>query len=115
MLYTSPSATSWASRIVGAHMTTRWDRISNAKGSLTEQTRRERNGARHRETMSINAEIAGDAGHRKRSKTLSIDKVRINGAIFVNRYITKCEKLRESFGPRLVRPDGTAIYTFQKK
>jgi hypothetical protein len=94
--------------------TSNWFQLANAKCSWTEQKRRENNGTAHRETNAINSEIAGDNDwQREQSKRASIDKARINRGIMQAKMMQVHDSIRAKFGPRLVRKDGTALYTFQ--
>lgn len=87
----------------------------NATGSLREQSRRENDGSKHRETMQINLECAGDnpQPHIKRGK--SVDTKRINAITKSATIRTAHDIARMAFGPRLVKADGTALYQCQCK
>lgn len=96
--------------------TSNWFEMRNRKGSQREQSRRESNGTKHRETAQINAEIAGDAGFKPQPKFgKSVDTQDINRATIRTKLLQVNDAIRMSFGPRLVRPDGTAMYLFQVK
>jgi hypothetical protein len=96
-------------------LSTSWQRLITHKGTMREQSRRESNGRKHNETMEINAEIAGDNPQPRIKRVQSVDKARVNQALKVNREIKMHSDIREAFGPRLVKSDGTATYTFQYK
>jgi hypothetical protein len=95
--------------------TSNWQALSIRTGTLREQSRRESNGTKHRETTSINMEIAGDCGPNPRSNTPSIDIARINAQTKATNKRIMHSDIMMRFGPRLVKSDGTARYTFQCK
>lgn len=96
-------------------LSTSWDRLIQSKTGWKEQSRRENNGSKHRETMSINAEIVGDSADAlpQSKQHLRIDKARITASIKFRREQKMHDTIRAAFGPRLVKSDGTARYTFQ--
>lgn len=96
-------------------LSTNWSSLMNATGSMREQSRREPDGSKHRETASINREIAADCGPNPRSNTPSIDKARIKAIIKDESKRRMHNDIMQRFGPRLVRKDGTALYRFQCK
>ena len=82
------------------------------KCSIREQSRRESNGTKHRETAQINAEIAGDGYvSKQKQQRQHIDKARFNASVLRNRLDHAYNDARIAFGPRLVLPDGTARYS----
>lgn len=95
--------------------TSNWKSLMNATGNMREQSRRESNGTKHRETAQINREIMGDCGPNPRSNTPSIDKARIKLMVKDASKRRMHSDIMQRFGPRLVRKDGTALYTFQCK
>jgi hypothetical protein len=92
-----------------------WSLLSNLNCSWSEQSRRESNGRKHRESMQVNAEIAGDNPQPRIKRGESVDKARYNQLQFERKMRLVHDDIRMRFGPRLVRHDGTAIYTFQCK
>ena len=94
-------------------MVTNWSTLINSTGSMREQSRREPNGRKHRETMQINCEVSADnpQSHIKRGK--SVDTKRINDATKQTRVRIAHDIIRNQFGPRLVKPDGSALYCCQ--
>lgn len=96
-------------------LSTSWHSLTNATGSLREQSRREPDGRKHRETAAINSEIAGDNPKPRIKHGRSVDSKRINAERFRVKMVRIHDSIREQFGPRLVRSDGSALYTFQVK
>lgn len=95
-------------------MTTDWSSLMNATGSLREQSRRESNGTRHRETMAINIECAQD-NPRVYGRTPSVNRQAINESVKQQNKRIMHSDIMMRFGPRLVRKDGSALYQFQCK
>ena len=96
-------------------MVTNWSSIMNATGSLREQSRRENNGTRHRETMSINIECNQDNPKVYAKRGPSVNTDRVNAIVHAANMRQVHDSIRERFGPRLVKKNGTALYTFQCK
>lgn len=96
-------------------MSTDWSSLMIATGSIREQARRENNGTRHRETTQINAEIAADCPRQYAKRGPSVDTKRANAIINARNERQIHDDIRHRFGPRLVRPDGTALYQCQIK
>ena len=96
-------------------MSTDWSSIMNATGSVREQSRRENNGSRHRETMAINIECNQDNPKPRIKRGPSVNTDRANEIIKANNARMMHQNIMQSFGPRLVKHDGTARYTFQCK
>jgi hypothetical protein len=87
----------------------------NATGSLREQSRRENNGTKHRETMRINLECAADNPQPRIKRGKSVDTNRINQIAKSSKVRIAHDIIRMQFGPRLVKSDGTALYQCQVK
>lgn len=96
-------------------MSTDWSILMAASGSLREQSRRENNGSRHRETMAINIECAQDNPREYAKRGPSVDLKRANAIVIARNMRWIHDDIRARFGPRLVKPDGTAKYAFQCK
>ena len=99
-------------------MTTNWQSITHSVGSMREQSRRERNGSRHKETSAINREcneFKREFGTVKHADSIPMDKARINAEVKRKTMAQLHDDIRSRFGPRLVRRDGTALYGFQCK
>lgn len=96
-------------------MTSNWTRLIQSTCSWSEQKRRENNGSTHRETVSINAEIAGDNGRQYIKRGKSVDTKRFNAIQTQTALRQVKENVRLAFGPRLVKADGSALYQCQCK
>ena len=96
-------------------MVTNWSTLINSTGSMREQSRREPNGSKHRETMQINCEVSGDNPQPRIKRGKSVDTTRINKAAKATRVRIAHDIIRNQFGPRLVKKDGTALYQCQCK
>jgi hypothetical protein len=94
-------------------MVTNWSSLINSTGSMREQSRRESNGTKHRETMQINCEIAADNPQPKLKRGKSVDTARINAVTKETNKRIAHDIIRSAFGPRLVKPDGSALYCCQ--
>jgi hypothetical protein len=80
---------------------------------MREQSRREPNGSKHRETMQINCEIAADNPRERIKRGKSVDTERVNQILKATNVRIAHDIIRNQFGPRLVKPNGTAIYQCQ--
>jgi hypothetical protein len=90
--------------------------IHTRKGSASQQKAREKSGRPNREQAQINAEIAGDHDFpRSPDRGPDVDKARINAEHKRHIKAQLFDDIRARFGPRLIRPDGSALYLIQLK